>query len=463
MIPGTDARQAIALAGQGQNVSEIARRLGHDRKTIRIYLNGHRAPGQPRPHAGSFAPFAAYVRQRAADDPHLRSTGLHREAAALGYAGSYSAFTRELRGHGITAACGTCRNWKPIAPAQAQGHRPGPLPSRTAPLGGETIASYLSRTAAASHLRPAPSPPASRPGSPPGPPPATTSPPPASRSPRTSLTWPRSPGPAKPPCGTRCPRSPAAGARPSALPSPAGAAPPGTGVPALSPSTSPLTSGPAGGTGPGSAAPSRSTSPPPRTSSPPAGTRPGSPASTASPCSCSPRPPPAKKQPADRPAGDALPRSPWPARAWIPGTRTRPRQRPTPRPSRWPPLSSAHHTPGRNNWQTMPTAPNGPTYLSQQQPHSCHLKRPAQVRWVDRADLSVTGQPTDGHQVPPTGGSGPDPEPSLMKQGPPELLLTFMAVTFSFVPETRRIRNPRFRILSRLTSTQNSPICAPIR
>ena len=152
MIPETSARQAIALAGQGASVSEIARQLGHDRKTIRIYLNGHRAPGQPRPHADSFAPFAAYVRQRAADDPHLRSTGLHREVTALGYAGSYSALTRELRGHGITAACGTCRKWKPIAPAQAREHHPGPLPFRTAPLNGETIASYLSRIAAASHL-----------------------------------------------------------------------------------------------------------------------------------------------------------------------------------------------------------------------------------------------------------------------------------------------------------------------
>jgi hypothetical protein len=152
MIPETSALHAIALAGQGQNVSEIARHLGHDRKTIRIYLNGHRAPGQSRPHADSFAPFAAHVRQRAADDPHLRSTGLHREATALGYAGSYSAFTRELRGHGITAACGTCRKWRPIAPAQAREDCPGPLPFRTVPLSGETIASYLTRVAAASHL-----------------------------------------------------------------------------------------------------------------------------------------------------------------------------------------------------------------------------------------------------------------------------------------------------------------------
>ena len=72
--------------------------------------------------------------------------------AALGYAGSYSAFTRELRGHGISATCGTCRPWKPIAPAQPRQHYPGPLPFRIAPVGGEAIASYLSRVAAASHL-----------------------------------------------------------------------------------------------------------------------------------------------------------------------------------------------------------------------------------------------------------------------------------------------------------------------
>jgi hypothetical protein len=109
VIPETDARKAIDLAGQGCNVSEIARQVGHDRKTIRIYLNGHRAPGQPRQHAETFAPLAAYVMQRAADDPHLRSAGLHREAAALGYAGSYSAFTRELRASRLARESGITR------------------------------------------------------------------------------------------------------------------------------------------------------------------------------------------------------------------------------------------------------------------------------------------------------------------------------------------------------------------
>ena len=150
MIPEADARRAIALAGHGANVSQIARQLGHDRKTIRIYLNGHRAPGQPRPHAGTYAPFAAYVLQRAADDPHLRGAGLHREITALGYAGSYSAFTRELRGHGITAACSACKPWQAVTPAPEP--RTAVLPVRTAPLAGETIASYLARAAAANHL-----------------------------------------------------------------------------------------------------------------------------------------------------------------------------------------------------------------------------------------------------------------------------------------------------------------------
>jgi hypothetical protein len=151
MIPERAARQAITLAGQGWNTSEIARHTGHDRKTLRIYINGHRAPGQPRPHADSFAPFAAYIRQRAADDRHLRAAGLHREITALGYPGSYSAFTRELRGHGITVACMTCKAWKRTA-TSARRQLPALLPIRVAPVAGEMISSYLSRVAAASHL-----------------------------------------------------------------------------------------------------------------------------------------------------------------------------------------------------------------------------------------------------------------------------------------------------------------------
>jgi hypothetical protein len=262
---------------------------------------------------------------------------------------------------GGDAARGTCRDWKPVAPSQARQLCPGPLPFRTAPVSGETIASYLARVAAASSLTAGAVAGCLPPWFAAGPPTATISPPPASRGPRTSGTWPRSPGPAKPPCGTRSPRSPPEGARPSARPSPAGAAPPGTGSAARSSSAFPLTSGPASGTGPGPAAPSRSTSPRPRRYPLPAGKRPGSPVSTASPGSCSPRPPPARTAPADRRPGDAPQRSRSPAPGSIPNTPTRPRLRPIPRQStsRRPCSALRARCPeGRNNRQN-PAHPAG--------------------------------------------------------------------------------------------------------
>lgn len=153
MIPQRSAEQAIALADQGWNVSAIARHLGHDRKTIRIYLNGRRKPGQPRRQADSFAPFTGYAARRLRDDPHLRAAGLHRELGELGYAGSYSALTRELRNSAIPTTCPTC-HYKPDGTylhARTL-HRQQSLPLRVAPITGETIASYLARLAAANHL-----------------------------------------------------------------------------------------------------------------------------------------------------------------------------------------------------------------------------------------------------------------------------------------------------------------------
>lgn len=38
MIPEAGARRAISMAGYGANVSQIARQLGHNRKTIRLCL-----------------------------------------------------------------------------------------------------------------------------------------------------------------------------------------------------------------------------------------------------------------------------------------------------------------------------------------------------------------------------------------------------------------------------------------
>ena len=109
MIPEHAAHQAISLAERGWSVSKIARHLGHDRKTLRVYLHGNRAPGQPREQADSFTPFTAYVARRVGDDPHLRAAGLHRELVELGYPGSYSAFTRDLRSNRISTNCLDCQ------------------------------------------------------------------------------------------------------------------------------------------------------------------------------------------------------------------------------------------------------------------------------------------------------------------------------------------------------------------
>jgi TniQ len=155
VIPQHSAEQAITLSEQGWTLSRIAQHLSHDRKTIRIHLNGHRAPGQPRQHADSFAPFADYAARRVQDNPHLRASGLHRELAELGYAGSYSALTRELRNNSISTLCPACQQ-KPTTtspPTPIGCYRcPESLPIRVAPIAGEAIASYLTRLAEANHL-----------------------------------------------------------------------------------------------------------------------------------------------------------------------------------------------------------------------------------------------------------------------------------------------------------------------
>ena len=358
MIPETSALQAIALAGQGQNVSEIARHLGHDRKTIRIYLNGHRAPGQPRPHADSFAPFAAYVRQRAADDPHLRGDGpaprghrprLRRQLLRVHPRAARPRHHRRLRNlqemeaHSSRAGAGALSRAAPVPhrPARRRDHRllprtGGRRQPPAAPAPSPTAAPLVRRPGRRLRRPRRHRPAAARRHQAPG------------RAHRDQRNRPA----ARAPRARRARRAPA---RPRDLP-PASAAPPGTGSATRSPSTFPLTSGPADGTAPGSAASSRSTSPRPRTSPPPARKRPSSPASTASPGSCSPRPPPARTRPEARMPGDALRRSPWPAPASTPGTRTRPKQRPTPRQSKQRQRSSARQArcpAGRNNCQNL--------------------------------------------------------------------------------------------------------------
>jgi hypothetical protein len=110
VIPAQAAVEARHLHADGWSVSAIARHLGHDRKTVRIYLAGLRDPGQPR--AGTtdaFSPFDAYATRRLRQDPHLSAAALHRELLGLHYVGSYSALTCSLRQRGLLTDCPDCR------------------------------------------------------------------------------------------------------------------------------------------------------------------------------------------------------------------------------------------------------------------------------------------------------------------------------------------------------------------
>lgn len=102
--------EASALRRQGWTISAIARHLGHDRKTIRDYLEGRRTPGvRASSRIDPFEEYAEYTRIRLADDPHLWATALFDEVVALGYEGSYPSFTRGLRARSMRPHCEPCQ------------------------------------------------------------------------------------------------------------------------------------------------------------------------------------------------------------------------------------------------------------------------------------------------------------------------------------------------------------------
>lgn len=98
-----------ALHRQGITISEIARRTGHDRKTIRAYLSGDRQPGvRRRTGPDPFDEYAPYVTARLTEDPHLWAMTLLDELNGLGYEGSYPTLTRQIRDRRLRPACVAC-------------------------------------------------------------------------------------------------------------------------------------------------------------------------------------------------------------------------------------------------------------------------------------------------------------------------------------------------------------------
>jgi hypothetical protein len=109
MLTWENCVEAQALRTRGWSISAIANHLGHDRKTIRAYLNGERRPGERKSgRAEAMADFFGYCRQRLADDPHLWLTTLFDEVVGLGFTGSYQAFTASVRRHELRPRCAAC-------------------------------------------------------------------------------------------------------------------------------------------------------------------------------------------------------------------------------------------------------------------------------------------------------------------------------------------------------------------
>ena len=98
MFSRSEDVEAHALSKRGWSISAIARHLERDRKTVRSYLNGDRAPGVRRPaKPDPLDDYRAYVVARFVDDPHLWASALFDEVVALGYRSSYVSFARQVR------------------------------------------------------------------------------------------------------------------------------------------------------------------------------------------------------------------------------------------------------------------------------------------------------------------------------------------------------------------------------
>lgn len=118
MLTREDDIDAHAFHKRGWTITAIARHLGRDRKTIRAYLKGDRAPGQrARSVPDPFEPFVAYCATRLREDPHLWVSALMDELSDLGFTGSYPTLTRQLRTRALRPACEPCRptTGRPVA------------------------------------------------------------------------------------------------------------------------------------------------------------------------------------------------------------------------------------------------------------------------------------------------------------------------------------------------------------
>ena len=101
MITCTEVFMIHDLKRQGMGISEIARRTGLDRKTVRRRLaEGLGAPeyGPREARPRLIDDYGDYLRARVGAHPGLTGRRLHREITELGYKGGYTAVTDFPRG-----------------------------------------------------------------------------------------------------------------------------------------------------------------------------------------------------------------------------------------------------------------------------------------------------------------------------------------------------------------------------
>jgi transposase len=113
----------LDLHRQGLRVSDIARRSGLDRKTVRRYIaRGLEPPSYtPRPPRPTLLdPYRAYLQERVAAYPELRASRLLRELRGLGYRGGYTQLTDFLRTVRPAAPAGFEQRFETAPGQQAQ-------------------------------------------------------------------------------------------------------------------------------------------------------------------------------------------------------------------------------------------------------------------------------------------------------------------------------------------------------
>src|SRR5919112_2308230 len=90
----------LDLARQGLGVAPTPRRTGHDRKTVRKYIERGLEPPAYKPREPAPSPlvsFEAFLRERVGRFPELTGRRLWREVRELGFTGGYSTVTDFLR------------------------------------------------------------------------------------------------------------------------------------------------------------------------------------------------------------------------------------------------------------------------------------------------------------------------------------------------------------------------------